>query len=64
MVIARVCIARIMIEMFAEEHNVAAARFWRRVATSVVGENVREEHRPVPGKPQVPPDVWITITVG
>jgi predicted acetyltransferase len=46
-----------------QENNIAAARFWRRVATDVAGENVREELRPVPGKPEVPPDVWITITV-
>jgi predicted acetyltransferase len=47
-----------------QENNIAAARFWRRVATDVAGANVREELRPVPGKPEVPPDVWITITVG
>jgi predicted acetyltransferase len=47
-----------------QENNVAAARFWRRVAAGVAGESVREERRPVPGKPEVPPDVWITITVG
>ena len=47
-----------------QENNVAAARFWRRVAVGVAGEYVREERRPVPGKPEVPPDVWITITVG
>jgi predicted acetyltransferase len=46
-----------------QENNVAAARFWRRVATSVAGENLREELRPVPGKPEIPPDVWLTITV-
>jgi predicted acetyltransferase len=47
-----------------QENNVAAARFWRRVAASVAGDNVREDRRPVPGKPDVPPDVWITIAVG
>jgi predicted acetyltransferase len=46
-----------------QENNVAAARFWRRVAASVAGENVREELRPVPGKPEVPPDVWLTLVV-
>jgi hypothetical protein len=30
----------------------------------VAGDNFREERRPVPDKPDVPPDVWITITVG
>jgi predicted acetyltransferase len=46
-----------------QEDNVAAARFWRRVASGVAGDTVREERRPVPGKPQLPPDVWITIVV-
>jgi predicted acetyltransferase len=45
-----------------QENNVAAARFWRRVAAEVAGRHVREERRPVPGKPEVPDDVWITIT--
>ncbi len=43
-----------------QENNVAAARFWRGVA----GDSVREELRPVPGKPEVPPDVWLTLNVG
>jgi predicted acetyltransferase len=46
-----------------QENNVAAARFWRRVAASVAGADVLEERRPVPGKPEVPPDVWLTLTV-
>jgi predicted acetyltransferase len=46
-----------------QEANVAAARFWRRVAAEVGGDDAREERRPVPGKPEIPPDVWITITV-
>jgi predicted acetyltransferase len=46
-----------------QENNVAAARFWRRVAASVSGGNVREELRPVPGKPEVAPDVWLTLVI-
>jgi predicted acetyltransferase len=46
-----------------QERNVAAARFWRRVAAEVGGESVREELRPVPGKPEIPPDVWLTLVV-
>jgi predicted acetyltransferase len=46
-----------------QENNVAAARFWRRVAANVAGENVREELRPVAGKPEIPPDVWLTLVV-
>ena len=47
-----------------QENNVAAAQFWRRVATSIAGDNFREERRPVPDKPDIPPDIWITIVVG
>jgi predicted acetyltransferase len=46
-----------------QENNVAAARFWRRVAAEVAGESAREDLRPVPGKPEVPPDVWLTLVV-
>jgi predicted acetyltransferase len=45
-----------------QDNNSAAARFWRRIAAER-GRDVREERRPVPGKPEVPPDVWITLTV-
>jgi len=45
-----------------QEENAAAARFWRRVAAEV-GESVSEERRPVPGKPHIPPDVWLILTV-
>ena len=47
-----------------QEENVAAACFWRGVAARVAGDGFREERRPVPNKPEVPPDVWITVTVG
>ena len=46
-----------------QEANVAAARFWRRVAAGVAGDDAREELRPVPGKPEIPPDVWLTISL-
>jgi predicted acetyltransferase len=46
-----------------QEANTAAARFWRRVAAEVAGGDAHEELRAVPGKPEVPPDVWITIDV-
>jgi len=42
--------------------NTAAEGFWRRVATDQFGpegEAWTEEERPVPGKPEVPPDHWI-----
>ncbi len=47
-----------------QEENPAAARFWRRVAAESAVDGVLEERRPVPGKPEIPPDVWLTLTVG
>ena len=46
-----------------QEENVAAARFWRRVAAEVAVDGVDEKRRPVPGKPHIPPDVWLTFVV-
>ena len=46
-----------------QEENVAAARFWRRVAAEVAVEGVDEQRRPVPGKPHIPADVWLTFAV-
>lgn len=50
-------------EIAFQDANAGAVRFWRRVATTVAGEAWREERRPVPGRPEVPPDVWISFTV-
>jgi predicted acetyltransferase len=50
-------------EIAFQEENAVAARFWRRVAAETALDGVREERRPVPGKPQIPPDVWLTLTV-
>ena len=47
-----------------QEENPVAARFWRRVAAEAAVDGVLEERRPVPGKPEIPPDVWLTLTVG
>lgn len=44
-----------------QKANAGAARFWRRVATEAVGTDWREERRPVPGKPQLPPDHWVLL---
>ena len=44
-----------------QEENVGAARFWRDVAVSAVGNEWTEDRRPVPGKPDIPDDVWITL---
>lgn len=46
-----------------QDGNIAAGHFWRRVSTELFGpegEAWSEETRPVPGKPDVPPDHWIT----
>jgi predicted acetyltransferase len=42
-----------------QDENAAAARFWRRVAAGAAES--AQERRPVPGKPQLPPDVWLTF---
>lgn len=45
-----------------QRDNTAAGAFWRRVATTAfgpAGAAWAEEVRPVPGKPDVPPDHWI-----
>jgi len=44
-----------------QDENAVAARFWRHVATSAVGESWIEDRRPVPLKPHLPNDVWITL---
>ncbi|RCV48774.1 GNAT family N-acetyltransferase [Marinitenerispora sediminis] len=44
-----------------QEENAGAARFWRRVATAAVGSAWREERRPVPGRPELPPDTWLLL---
>lgn len=49
-------------EIAFQEENPAAARFWRGIA-AIAAVSSREERRPVPGKPAIPPDVWLTLTV-
>lgn len=48
-------------EIAFQDANAGAARLWRRVATELAGDAWTEDHRPVPGKPQVPPDAWISF---
>jgi predicted acetyltransferase len=46
-----------------QHDNESAGRFWRRVFTTAFGaDGWTEEQRPVPGRPDVPPDHWITTT--
>ena len=44
-----------------QEANVVGGRFWRRLAREVAAADVQEDRRPVPAKPEVPPDVWLTF---
>lgn len=50
-------------EIAFQEANPAAARFWRRVAATAVGTGWTEERRLVPGKPALPRDTWLLLTV-
>ena len=49
-------------EIAFQEDNEKAARFWRRLGAEVLVD-VAEEGRPVPGKPYLPADRWLTGTV-
>jgi predicted acetyltransferase len=50
-------------EIAFQEENRGAARFWRGIAAEIAGLAYREERRPVPSKPHIPPDVWISLSV-
>jgi predicted acetyltransferase len=51
-------------EVAFQDANTAAVRFWRRVATEIAGDAWTEERRPVPGRPELPPDAWISFDTG
>lgn len=44
-----------------QEANAGAANFWRSIATDLVGDKWVELRRPVPNKPWIPDDVWISF---
>ncbi|WP_326700483.1 GNAT family N-acetyltransferase [Streptomyces sp. NBC_01754] len=48
-------------EVAFQDANTGAVRFWRRAVTEIVGDAWTEERRPVPGRPDLPPDVWISF---
>lgn len=48
-------------EVAFQDANPGAVAFWRRVATEIAGTAWSEERRPVPGRPGIPPDVWISF---
>ena len=49
-------------EITFQEDNTRAARFWRRLGAEAL-TGTSEELRPVPDKPYIPADVWLTGTV-
>ncbi|MBY8885177.1 GNAT family N-acetyltransferase [Streptomyces sp. PTM05] len=48
-------------EVAFQDVNAGAVAFWRRVATDLCGSAWNEERRAVPGRPDLPPDVWISF---
>ncbi|MEU9454048.1 GNAT family N-acetyltransferase [Streptomyces sp. NPDC048277] len=50
-------------EIAFQYENPGAVAFWRRVATEAAGDAWTEEPRPVPDRPELPPDVWISFEV-
>jgi predicted acetyltransferase len=48
-------------EIAFQDANVGAVRFWRRVAVELAGDGWEEERRPVPDRPDLAPDVWISF---
>jgi predicted acetyltransferase len=50
-------------ELAFQEANIRAVRFWTDVATRLVGNAWTVTPRPVPEKPDVPPDLWLTFQI-
>lgn len=50
-------------EVAFQDANAGAVGFWRRVAADIAGDDWTEERRPVPDRPEAPPDVWISFAV-
>jgi predicted acetyltransferase len=50
-------------EIAFQAENRGAPEFWRGIATELVGDAWREELRPVPNKPEIPPDHWLIFEV-
>ncbi|MFI9803550.1 GNAT family N-acetyltransferase [Streptomyces sp. NPDC052301] len=50
-------------EIAFQEDNRAAVRFWQRVADDVAQDAWTRELRPVPERPELPPDAWISFVV-
>lgn len=59
-------VARTLIERYPgpweiafQDDNPGAPEFWKRVVSDIVADAWREEWRPVPDKPHIPPDHWL-----
>ena len=50
-------------EVAFQYENPGAVAFWRRVAAEAAGDAWTEEPRPVPDRPELPPDGWISFDV-
>ncbi|WP_330455942.1 GNAT family N-acetyltransferase [Streptomyces sp. NBC_00820] len=50
-------------EIAFQHDNAPAVSFWHRVAREVAGDAWEQAVRPVPGRPELPPDVWISFVV-
>ena len=50
-------------EVAFQDANAAAVAFWPRVAEAAAPGAWRLEHRPIPGRPEIPDDAWISFTV-
>ncbi|MFF4505212.1 GNAT family N-acetyltransferase [Streptomyces sp. NPDC001401] len=48
-------------EIAFQYENEPAVRFWRRAAAELAPDAWSEETRPVPDRPDLPPDVWISF---
>ncbi|MFD6299573.1 GNAT family N-acetyltransferase [Streptomyces sp. NPDC060235] len=51
-------------EVAFQDDNPGVVRFWRHVAAEIAGDAWTEERRPVPGRPDLSPDVWISFRGG
>lgn len=48
-------------EIAFQDNNAGAASFWRRVGEELAPGEWREERRPVPERPDLAPDCWISF---
>ncbi|MGZ4560629.1 MAG: GNAT family N-acetyltransferase [Oryzihumus sp.] len=51
-------------ELAFQEANQQAGRFWTDIATRLAGNTWTVAPRPVPERPDSPPDLWLTFEVG